>query len=160
MKMMRYISLIIGGILALSACHDEVKFAGNHSETGEVLIAGFRDTLVSVFENVGTGKLTIDFSQALAQETILTVTVAAEENMQENEDFFITSKILSVAGGEKSIDIEYVLVDDNKTNDIRSFSLKLVSLNGGYITKNVLALESKCWMTRVTLLSDLRRLPR
>ncbi len=84
MKMMRYISLIIGGILALSACHDEVKFAGNHSETGEVLIAGFRDTLVSVFENVGTGKLTIDFSQALAQETILTVTVAAEENMQEN----------------------------------------------------------------------------
>lgn len=144
---MRYISLIIGGILALSACHDEVKFAGNHSETGEVLIAGFRDTLVSVFENVGTGKLTIDFSQALAQETILTVTVAAEENMQENEDFFITSKILSVAGGEKSIDIEYVLVDDNKTNDIRSFSLKLVSLNGGYINE-------ECACVRVKVLDD------
>ncbi|MDE6451023.1 MAG: hypothetical protein K2L23_01795 [Odoribacter sp.] len=103
------------------------------SETGEILTAGFRDTLVTVSENAGVGKLAIDFSQTLAQETKVTVMVSAEENMQENKDFFLTSKILSVAAGEKSVDVEYALVDDNEVNDGRGFTLKLVALNGGSI---------------------------
>lgn len=129
---MRYISFFIGGILALSACH-EAEFAGMGSETEGALTAGFRDTLITVFENAGAGKLAIDFSQALAQETKVTVAVAAEENMQENKDYFITAKVLIVAAGEKSVEVEYALVDDNKVNDDRSFTLKLMSLNGGSV---------------------------
>lgn len=129
---MRYISLFIGGILALSACN-EVKFAGNGSETGGVLTAGFRDTLITVFENAGADKLAIDFSQALAQDAKVTVAVAAEENMQENKNYFITAKELAVAAGARSADIEYALVDDNEANDSRSFTLKLMSVNGGVI---------------------------
>lgn len=139
---MRYISFFIIGILALSACH-EVKFAGNSSEAGGVLTAGFSDTLITVFENAGTGKLAIEFSQALAQEARVAVAVSAEENMQENKDYFITAKELSVAAGEKSIDIEYALVDDNKTNDSRSFTVKLMSINGGVIDGQRAAVQIK-----------------
>lgn len=143
---MRYISLFIGGILAFSACN-EVKFAGNDSETGGLLTAGFRDTLITVFENAGKNKLTIDFSQLLARETKVTVAVAAEENMQENKDYFITAKELAVAVGGKSADIEYALVDDNKVNDSRSFTLKLMSVNGGVV-------DEQHAVTKVKVLDD------
>lgn len=129
---MRYISFFIGGVLTFSACH-EAKFVGMGGEAGEVLTAGFRDTLITVFENAGTGKLAIDFSQASALETKVTVAVTAEENMQENKDYFITAKEIVVAEGEKSVDVEYALVDNNEANDSRSFTLKLMSLNGGII---------------------------
>lgn len=129
---MRYISLFIGGILALSACN-EVKFTGNGSETGEVLTASFRDTLITVFENIGTDKVGIDFSQALAQDTKVVIAVSAEENMQQNKDYFIATGEFSVAAGKKSTDVEYSLVDDNVVNDSRSFTLRMMSVNGGVV---------------------------
>lgn len=130
---MRYISLFIGGILALSACN-EVKFTGNGSEAGGVLTAGFRDSLVTVFENAGTGNtVAIDFSRELNQETRVRVAVAAEENMQEGTDYLITAKELDVAAGAASAAIEYALIDDNTANDSRSFTLKLMAVNGGVI---------------------------
>lgn len=129
---MRYVSFLIGGILALSACH-EAEYAGLGGKTGEVPVAGFRDTLITVFENAGTGKLAIDFSQALAQDTKVTVAVAAEENMQENKDYFITAKVLAVAAGEKSVEVEYALVDDSRANGERGFTLRLTALNGGSV---------------------------
>ncbi|MDE5611622.1 MAG: discoidin domain-containing protein [Odoribacter sp.] len=126
---MRYISLFIGAVLALSACQ-EVKFAGYGNGT---LTAGFRDTLVTVFENTGTNRLVIDFSQKLVRETKVTVAVVAEENMQEGKDYLLPFKEFSVAAGAQSVEVEYGLVDDNKTNDSRSFTLRLVSLNGGAV---------------------------
>ena len=128
---MRYISLFIGAVWALSACQ-EVKFSGNGGENG-ILTAGFRDSLVTVFENTGANRLVMDFSQKLVQKTKVTVAVVAEENMQEDKDYFIPVKEFSVAAGEQSVEVEYVLVDDNKTNDPRSFTLRLVSLNGGAV---------------------------
>lgn len=130
---MRYISLFIGAVLALSACQ-EVKFSGNGGENG-ILTAGFRDSLVTVFENTGATRLVIDFSQKLVQKTKVTVAVAAEENMQEDKDYFIPVKEFSVDAGEQSVEVECVLVDDNKTNDSRSFTLRLASLNGGAVNE-------------------------
>lgn len=128
---MRYISLIIGCVLALASCN-EVKVSGNGDGAG-VLTAGFRDTVVTVFENVGTGSLHVDFSQALTQDTKVVLTVAGEENMQENKDFFIPAKEFVVAAGEKSMELHYSLTDDNVANDSRSFTLRLTSVNGGVI---------------------------
>ena len=84
---MRYISLIIGCILALTSCN-EVKVSGN-GDGASVLTAGFRDTVVTVFENIGTDTLYVDFSQVLQEGTPVVLSVVEEENMQEGKDYFL-----------------------------------------------------------------------
>lgn len=129
---MRYISLFIGGILALASCN-EVKVSGNGENGRGTLYAGFRDTVVTLFENMGTGTLNVDFSQPLTQDTRIVLSVSEEENMQENKDYFIPAKELSVAVGKETVEVNYSLVDDNVANDTRGFTLKLVSVNGGVV---------------------------
>ena len=129
---MRYISLMIGSILALSSCN-EVKFSGDAGEGTGTVTAGFRDSVITIFENMGTGSVGIDFSHSLPQSATLVLTVAEEENMQENKDYFIPVKELSVPAGEKSAEVNFSVVDDNVANDARSFTLKMVSLNGGVL---------------------------
>lgn len=128
---MRYISLFIGGILAFASC-SEVKVSGNSEETG-VLTAGFQDTVVTVFENVGTGSLNVNFSQTLVRDTRMAFAVVQEENVQEGKDYFLSSKEVMVAAGGKSAKVDYSLVDDMIANDLRSFTLKLRSVNGGVV---------------------------
>lgn len=142
---MRYISLFIGGILALASCN-EVKVSGNSDKTG-VLTAGFQDTLVTVFENVGAGSLSVNFSQALARDTRMTFSVVKEENVQEGKDYFLSSKEVVVAAGEKSAEVGYSLIDDNIANDARSFTLRLMAVNGGVV-------NAKTAEVRVKILDD------
>lgn len=142
---MRYISLFIGGILALASCN-EVKVSGNGDETG-VLTAGFQDTVVTVFENVGTGSLSVNFSQTLGRDTRINFAVVKEENVQEGKDYFLSSKEMVVAAGKKSAEVNYSLIDDNIANDARSFTLKLMSVNGGGV-------EAKISEVRVKILDD------
>ncbi len=129
---MRYISLMVGSILALASCN-EVKFSGNAGEGAGTLTAGFQDSVITIFENMGAGTVGIDFSHSLPQSATLVLAVAEEENMQENKDYFVPAKELSVPAGEKSTEVNFSVVDDNVSNDARSFTLRLVSLNGGVI---------------------------
>lgn len=142
---MRYISLIIGCILALTSCN-EVKVSGNGDGAG-VLTAGFRDTVVTVFENAGTDTLYVDFSQVLQEETPIVLSVVEEENMQEGKDYFLPVQEITVAAGQKSAAFCYSLVDDNVSNDTRSFSVRLVSVNGG-------AVDAETSKVRVKVLDD------
>lgn len=128
---MRYISLIIGSILILASCN-EVKVAGNDQDGG-VVTAAFPDSVVTVFENAGTGVLEIELSRAVSADTKIRVEVCEENNIRENQAYFLVSKELTVAGGEKTARVEYSLVDDRIVNPGRSFVVKLVFVNGGAI---------------------------
>ena len=129
---MKYISLFIVSILILLGSCSEVTVRG-YGEGSGVLTAGFQDTVVTVFENIGIGTLQVNFSQALTNDTKIVLSVVAEENIQENKDYFLSAKEVTVKAGAKSITVEYSLIDDNISNDARSFTLKLVSVNGGVI---------------------------
>ena len=142
---MRYISLIIGCILAFTSCN-EVKVSGN-GDGASVLTAGFRDTVVTVFENIGTDTLYVDFSQVLQEATYILLSVVEEEDIQEGKDYFLPVQELTVAAGEKSAAFCYALVDDNVSNDARSFSVRLVSVNGGVV-------DAQASKVRVKVLDD------
>lgn len=49
---------MIGSILALSSCN-EVKFSGDAGEGTGTVTAGFRDSVITIFENMGTGSVGI-----------------------------------------------------------------------------------------------------
>jgi len=123
---------MVGSFLALASCN-EVKFSGDTGEGTGILTAGFRDSVITIFENTGTGAVKVDFSRPLSQSTTLVLTVAEEENLQENKDYFVPVKELTVQAGEKSAEVGFSVVDDNIANDVRSFTLKMVSLNGGVL---------------------------
>ncbi len=143
---MRYISLFVGGILALVSC-DEVKVAGSGGVEAGNLSAGFRDSVVTVFENEGSGTVYVDFSSALTQATKVVFSVVEEKNIQENKDYFFRDKEVSVAAGSHSTELNFSLIDDPIVNDERSFSLRLVSVNGGMV-------DTAASLVRVKVLDD------
>lgn len=128
---MRYTSILIGSILLLASCN-EVKMTGENDGNG-VLSAGFRDTVVSVFENIGAGTLNVDFSQPLRRDTRIRLEVVEEKNMKEEKDYFLSAREITVAAGAQSAEVGYSLVDDNIANDARGFTLRLMAVNGGLV---------------------------
>lgn len=142
---MKYIPLLIGSILMLASC-SEVKMSGG-DDRGGVVTARFRDTVVTVFENAGTGTLNIDFSQALQRDTRIRVEVTEEMNMKEEQDYFLPLREIDVPAGQTTAEVHYSLVDDNVANTARSFTLRLMAVNGGLV-------DSLAATTRVEVLDD------
>lgn len=127
---MKYIQSFIGGVLLMLVSCNEVELSGDAGGGVGAVTAGFRDSVITVFENAGTGSAEILFSQPVPENVTLVLTVAEEENMQENRDYFIPVMELAVAAGEKSAEVGFSVVDDNIANGARSFTLRMISAGG------------------------------
>lgn len=129
--------------LAFWACDDDVK-VGQESSS---LVAGFKDTTCTVYENAGSVEIEVILSAPAPKDLTLNVAVQNEENIQENKDYVLQAKSILIPKGKNSVLVGLDLVDDNIVNLPRSLDLVLV---GG----TDLSIHPDAGHCRVTVLDD------
>ena len=78
--------------LAFWACDDDVK-VGQESSS---LVAGFKDTTCTVYENAGSVEIEVILSAPAPKDLTLNVAVQNEENIQENKDYVLQAKSILI----------------------------------------------------------------